>query len=464
MTTNGGSLTGVIADNQPRPQPPSAEPNSPTLIRFGSDSGEDNRTPTSPLRRPPQTTTPFSPVAPQKSVFGDFDPWGVPTSTARTMNLLDLEDNLSPPSDSEQSEVRTVGSEAFKKKSSSLRSSPVPLSNQFDPFGSGSSGGLGETFGNPNAFLHSSSSENLPTHTTPQQGSLFSSNFLNPSTGMAHRHSSAPDFAALGNPSFAPTLSDIPQSPKQESRAMHSRGVPTQHANPAMTANYQSTTGGKTSGNLMTGATSPLGFHAHSTGHLQQPPVGGSSGGGKGQNWDDPFADLGNMKMGINVGPNTAKQSRTQTAPQGVKSQPGHSKQPQHGSWNPKPSSHSPQHSSHGQRHQPTTSPQSSRKQAAYKPNYSSSVLGDRTERGPRPKTGQLSCVGSTYIFRHTHQFCRVSANCIVQSICHCCTNIASSLSRVHVLLVSAKNEEQVCTYTCMFTPTVPRYAATFEG
>ena len=284
MTTNGGSLTGVIADNQPRPRPPSAD-NSPTLIRFGSDGGENDRTPTSPLRRPSQTTTPFSPVAPQKSVFGDFDPWGVPTSTARTMNLLDLEDKLSPPSDSEQSEVRTVGSEAFKKKSSSLRSSPVPLSNQFDPFGSGSSGGLGETFGNPNAFLHSSSSENLPTHTTPQQGSVFSSNFLNPSTGMAHRHSSAPDFAALGNPSFAPTLSDIPQSPKQESRAMHSRGFPTQQANPAMTTNY-STSGGKTSGNLMTGATSPLGFHAHSASNLQQPPVGkerGSSGGGKGQ-------------------------------------------------------------------------------------------------------------------------------------------------------------------------------------
>lgn len=410
MTTNGGSLTGVIADNQPKPRPPSAE-NSPTLIRFGSDGGKNDRSPTSPLRRPPQTTTPFSPVAPQKSVFGDFDPWGVPTSTARTMNLLDLEDKLSPPSDSEQSEVRTVGSEAFKKKSSSLRSSPVPLSNQFDPFGSGSSGGLGETFGNPNAFLHSSSSENLPTHTTPQQGSVFSSNFLNPSTGMAHRHSSAPDFAALGNPSFAPTLSDIPQSPKQESRAMHSRGFPTQQANPAMTTNYHSISGGKTSGNLMTGATPPLGFHAHSAGNLQQPPVGkerGSSGGGKGQhqNWDDPFADLGNMKMGSN----TVKQSQTPTAPQGVKNQPGYSKQPlrsqqqssrgpqqpsrsqtsrspQHGSRNQKPSSHSPQHSSRGQKHQPT-SPQSSRKQAAYKPNYSSSVLGERTERGPRPKTG----------------------------------------------------------------------------
>lgn len=414
VTTNGGSVSGAIADNQPRPRLPSAELNSPTLIRFGSDDGGEDRAPALPPRRPPQTTSTFSPQAPQKSVFGDFDPWGVPTSTARTMNLLDLEDNLSPPSDSEQSEVRTVGSEAFKKKSSSLRSSPVPLANQFDPFGSGSSnnaGGLGEMFGNPGAFGHSSSSENLLTHNTAQQGSMFSSNFLNTSTGMAnlsHRHSSAPDIAAFGNSSFAPTLSDIPQSPKQDSCATHSRAFPTQHTT-TTTANYPLNSGGRPSGNLMTGTTPSLGYHAHSTGHLRQPPAGkerGSTGGEKGGNWHDPFADLGNVKMGGNVG------SRPQTTPQGgsaMKNQPGYGKQPSRGphqssrtqaqtsrspqhtsSRHQKPSSHGPQHpsrqSSRGQKQSPT---HSSRQQAAYKPNYSSSVLGDRAERGPRPRTGQ---------------------------------------------------------------------------
>ena len=232
----------------------------------------------------------------QKSLFGDFDPWG-PTATAQSMNLLDLEDNLSPPSDSEQSEVRTVGTEAFKKKSNSLRSSPVPVSssaspsNQFDPFASkmthGGSDDLGEMFGNPSAFAHSSSSESLPKQSSAQQrtsGSPFGSTLLTPTVGAANLHSSAPNVSSLGNNSFAPTLSDIPQSPKLASQTKHHGGVPLvqQRRHSAMPTAYQSSSnasgGGRTSpfnsGNIMTGTNSKLGFHAHSTGHLQQ-HVGG---------------------------------------------------------------------------------------------------------------------------------------------------------------------------------------------
>ena len=407
----------MTVEDQPSPQPPSTA--GATLIEFNTDSDENERSPSSTLHRPPPRTAVISPPAPQKSVFGNFDPWGVNTSTARTMNLLDLEDNLSPPSDSEQSEVRTVGTEAFKRKSTSLRTSPVPLpANQFDPFGSessrsGSGGGVGDMFGNPNAFGHSSSTENLPTHNSSQQQSnIFGSNFLNPSVGAAnlpHRHSSAPNVAALGNPSFAPTLSDIPQSPNVGS---HAGPQPAQQMHSIMTPNYQfSAFGGRTSphsGHLMTGTTSPLGFHAHSTGHLQQQlPVGkgrGAGSGGKGGNRVDPFADLGNVKMGASsAGSNPTKQSKPQTAPQGS---PAMTNRSTYQYYKQQPS-RGPQ--------QPPATTQPSRQQAAYQPNYSSSVLGDRSERGPRLKTGWLcmetvhTCTCTVYVYDPVEELYSVS-------------------------------------------------------
>ena len=364
----------------PRPPPSTAATGSATLIQFGGDSDdEEQETQTLSVHRAPPTTS-ASPPAPQKSVFGDFDPWGS-TSTAQTMNLLNLEDKLTPPSDSEQSEARTAGTEAFNKKSQSLRSSPS--SNQFDPFATDSNGGLGEMFGNPGAFMHSSSSENLPTHNSAQQSDFFSSNFLTPSpTGtnsIPHRHSSAPNVAALGNPSFAPTLSGIAQAPKPNVQASHAGSKPTQQMHSQMAGNYNSaTSGGRTSpygAHLMTGSSSPLGFHAYSTGHIQQqqqPMVGKGRGMGgmQGNNRDDPFADLGNVKLGSGGGP---KLSKPQAAPQGSSPM---ANRPSYQHYSQQPTHAQPK------QHQPSPA---SRQRSAYQPNYSSSVLGDHS----RSKTGQ---------------------------------------------------------------------------
>ena len=367
----------------PRPPPSTAATGSATLIQFGGDSDdEEQETQTLSVHRAPPTTS-VSPPAPQKSVFGDFDPWGS-TSTAQTMNLLNLEDKLTPPSDTEQSEARTAGTEAFNKKSHSLRSSPVPLSsNQFDPFASDSNGGLGETFGNPGAFMHSSSSENLPTHNSAQQSDFFSSNFLTPSpagtNSIPHRHSSAPNVAALGNPSFAPTLSGIEQAPKPNVQASHVGSKPTQQMHSQTAENYNSTTsGGRTSpygAHLMTGSSSPLGFHAYSTGHIQQqqqPMVGKGRGMGgmQGSNRADPFADLGNVKLGSGGGP---KPSKPQAAPQGGSPM---ANRPSYQHYSQQPTHAQPK------QHQPSPA---SRQRSAYQPNYSSSVLGDHS----RSKTGQ---------------------------------------------------------------------------
>ena len=368
---NGGSVTAHVSASSEVPRPPSSDSStaagSATLIQFGGDSDDEEQgVQAPPVQRQPPTTT-VSPPAPQKSVFGDFDPWGA-TSTAQTMNLLGLEDRKpSPSSDTEQSEVRTAGTEAFNKKSHSLRSSPAPpSSNQFDPFGINSDSGLGETFGNPGAFFHSNSSENLPTQNSAQQSNFLSSDFLTPSpagpSSVPHRHSSAPNVAALGNPSFAPTLSGIPQSPKPNLQASHAGSKPTQQMHPQMPANYQSG-----SGRTSPYGGNPLGFHAHSTGHLQQqqqPRVV------QGSNRADPFADLGNLKMANSGGP---KPSKPQGAPQGsspMTNRPSY----QHYSQQP----------THAQAKQPQPS-QASRQRAAYQPNYSSSVLGDFS----RSKTGQ---------------------------------------------------------------------------
>ena len=334
-------------------------------------------------RRPPVTTV--SPPAPQHSQFGDFDPWGTTTTAARTMNLLDLEENLSPPSDSEQSEVRTVGTEAFQKASHSSQSS-LGSSNQFDPFGPLSSdhgGNLGEVFGNPHAFVHSTSSENLPSHTSPNQGDAFSSNFLAPQHGAPHlaskRHYSAPNVAALGNVSFAPTLSDIPQSPKQVRAGSHSPSARPAHAHPQSTTapNYTptwtTTSSGRSSpyGGLQMGDPSAhLGFQSHSTGNLQQ-QMGGGGGGGRGGGRTDPFAGLGNVKQ---AAPSTVNQ-KSQPTPQ-----------------NKPPMTSRPTYQYYGQqlpRSQPQMQPSAQpAKSQSHKPNYGS-VIGDRTERGTRAKTGK---------------------------------------------------------------------------
>ena len=385
---------------------------NPTLIAFDSDSeGDEGQLVQPPVIRPPPNTTNFNPSAPQKSMFGDFDPWG-PTATAQSMNLLDLEDNLSPPSDSEQSEVRTVGTEAFKKKSNSLRSSPAPVSssaspsNQFDPFASkmthGGSDDLGEMFGNPSAFGHSSSSESLPKQSSAQQragGSPFGSTLQTPSTGATSLHSSAPNVSSLGNNSFAPTLSDIPQSPKQ---ATHHGGVPAQQRrHSAMPKSYQSSSnastfsGGRTSpfggGNIITGTNSPLGFHAHSTGHLQQQMGTGVNGGRGTGSRSDPFSDLGNVKLGGgNMGSSPRKSS--QPAPQAG---PAMTNRSSYQYYNQKQPSSRHQQTSPPITTDTSNSSQSKNKQytaptstTSYQPNYSSSVLRDRSERGPRYKTG----------------------------------------------------------------------------
>ena len=420
------------AGTEPAQQQPPTTSSSralPTLIAFGSDSEEDEGQP--PHFNPPPQKSNLGPpagppVAPQRLLFGDFDPWG-PTATAQSMNLLDLEDNLSPPSDSEVSEVRTVGSEAFKKKSSSLRSSPAPVSssvspssNQFDPFGAhggGSDDFGGEMFGNPSAFVgHSSSSENLPKQSSARQSSQFDTTLLTPSSGSNSLHSSAPNVSALAGNNvapFAPTLSNIPQFPRPGSHSAaatstnagllgqrrHSAMPPTDHQSSAVGGGGGGG-GGRTSpyagGNLMTGANSPLGFHAHSTGHLQQQmgTTGASAGRGTGGRVD-PFSDLGNVKLGSgNAGssPRKSHQTPAQTGPS-MTSRPGYQyykqKQP--------PSSASQRHhqpptssSSAGSSHpRPQQSSSSSSSSSSYQPNYSSSVLGDRTERGPRSKTGQ---------------------------------------------------------------------------
>ena len=397
--TNGG----VIGNYQSRQEPTTAATEA-KLIGFPLDSDKEEGTESPPPRathRPPPTAAAVGRPAPQKSsVFGDFDPWGTATSTAQTMNLLDLEENLSPPSDSEQSEVRTVGTEAFKKKSSSLRSSPVPLStNQFDPFGplsggdsSGGGGGLGEVFGNPNAFALSSSTENLPSHNTGKQPDFFSSNFLSP-TGSSHpvqRHSSAPNVAALGNPSFAPSLSDIPQSPKQGGSTPAT--FPAHHTHPATAPNYNPsrtpTSAGRTSpygtgGHQLGGTT----FHARSTGQLQQ-PIGGRGRGGKGGTRADPFADLGNLKSGGTTSSSAAKQQRPQTVPQG----------------HPTTMTNRSTYQYYGQQPSRTQQPPAQNTQAAYQPNYSSSVLGDRGERGVRSKTGQSISHREIFLYtKHSH-------------------------------------------------------------
>ncbi|CAI8034317.1 Cyclin-G-associated kinase [Geodia barretti] len=369
----------------------------PTLIKFGSESdsdGDDDNEPGQPQFRPPPQTA--IPAPHQKSTFGDFDPWG-PTATARSMNLLDLEDNLSPPSDSEQSEVRTVGTEAFKKKSSSLRSSPSPapgtFSNQFDPFGGSghrnSGGSGGDMFGNPGAFGHSGSSESLlkpaPSSSSQHTGG---SSLLSPNIGGNNFHSSAPNVSSLsgGNGAFfTPTLSNIPQSPTASSHGGR-RSMSAQQGNSGMTHGFSS--GGRTSPfggglNLVSGS-SVLGHHSQSTEHLQQQMGGRGGGGMRGSNRGDPFADLGNVKVGGGQSP-TKSPSKPHTAPLATTGRPGYQyyNQKQTAATTAQTRAAGQTSKKPGGR----GSVQSGGK-TSYQPNYSSSVLGDRREKGPRPKMG----------------------------------------------------------------------------
>ena len=394
---NGSSKSGGGVTHSTASSP------GPTLIRFGSESdsdADDDHERGQPNFRPPPPTTISAPH--RKSPFGDFDPWGT-TATARSMNLLDLEDNLSP-SDSEQSEVRTVGTEAFKKKSSSLRSSPTPdpggFSNQFDPFGGGgghrnSGGGYGgDLFGNPGAFGHSGSSESLlkpaPSSQPMHPGG---SSLLTPNIGTNSLHSSAPNVSSLssGNGAlFTPTLSNIPQSPNTSSCSSGgARSMSVQQGNSGMSHGFPSG-GGRTSPfragpNLMSG-NSVLGHHSQSTGHLQQ-QTSGRGGGTRGSNRGDPFADLGNVKMGGGQSP--TKQSHT--SPQG--GGPAMTSRSGYQYYNKKPSSAATAQSQTKHTGQtskkPATGGQSGGgKTSSYQPNYSSSVLGGRSERGPRSKMG----------------------------------------------------------------------------
>ena len=379
---NGSSTSGGgVASHRP----------GRTLIQFGSDSDDDDTNeqghPPGMKISPPQGTTTAATHHHRhhhqhKSPFGDFDPWG-PTATARSMDLLDLEENLSPPSDSEQSEVRTVGTEAFKKKSTSLRSSPVPAANfgNLDPFsGKPGGGGGGDVFGNPAVFGHSGSSESLLKPIPPSQNPVGSgSSLLSPS--VTSNSSSAPNVSALGSgtaPSFAPTLSDIPQSPG--SRSM-SKQQGNSGANHGFAAGRTSPFGAQ---NFASGGNSTLRYHSQSTGHLQpQMSRGGRGGGMRGSNRADPFSDLGNVKVGAsggNGGQSAAKPSRVQSSSQGVPamtSRPGYQYYPQK----------APQ-GQQGQGGHKQGSGQAGK--ASYQTNYSSSVLGDRSERAPRTKTGQI--------------------------------------------------------------------------
>lgn len=377
----------------------------PTLIQFGSESdssGDEANEQGQPNLRPPPPTT--VPAPNQKSPFGDFDPWGS-TTTARSMNLLDLEDNLSPPSDSEQSEVRTVGTEAFKKKSTSLRSSPAPqagFSNQFDPFGGGrgaahrdSGGGSGgDLFGNPGAFGHSGSSESLlkPTTSSSSQHAGGQS-LLTPNIVPNSLHSSAPNVSSLssGNgSSFTPTLSDIPQSPNVSTRGSGGRSMSVQQGSSGMSHGF----GGRTSpfggGNLLSGS-SGLGHHSQSTGHLQQ-QMGGQGGGAWGNSRADPFADLGNVKVGSGQSPTKPSVSPQRGGGPAMTTRSGYQYYNQKQSSSAQPQM-KPGGGSSGQAGQKSATgggPTQSGK-TSYQPNYSSSVLGGRTERGPRPKMGQFS-------------------------------------------------------------------------
>ena len=387
-STSGGGVKGAS---------PPLTGSGPTLIQFGSESDSDNEQgqPLGSNIRPPHAPPTISVPPPhKKSPFGDFDPWG-PTATAHSMNLLDLEENLSPPSDSEHSEVRTVGTEAFKKKSTSLQSSPAPTPtfSNFDPFGE-RVGQAGDLFGNPVAFGHSGSSESLlkPTQQVGSSGGL-----LSPS--VASNSSSAPNVSALGGgaggrsaSAFSPTLSDIPQSPKTgphagRSMSMQQGGSGGNHAFSSMSDGRTSPFGGP---NLLSGNPS-LGHHSSSTGHLQpQMDPGTVRGGMWGSNRADPFADLGNLKAGVGTnGGARAQQSagkpsaRPQSGPTMV-SRPGYqyynqkSSQPQ-----------SKQAGSSGQAvNKKSTGGSTQAGKASYQPNYSSSAVGERGERGLRAKTG----------------------------------------------------------------------------
>ena len=102
-------------------------------------------------------------------------------------------------------------------------------------------------------------------------------------------------------------------------------------------------------------------------------------------NQPDPFADLGNLKL-ESSGSSSTKPSRPQTTPQ---SGPAMTNRPAYQHYNQKPP-HTPKQQ-HQQPARATAGTAGGQPQSAagYQPNYSSSVLGGRDERGPRPKTGQ---------------------------------------------------------------------------
>ena len=170
-------------------------------------------------------------------------------------------------------------------------------------------------------------------------------------------------------------------------------------------------TGGQTTSpfgsgaNLLPAGNPVLGHHSQSTGHLQ-PQTGGasSSRGGEGGMWGnnraDPFADLGNVKTGgAGSGLNAAKPStRPQMAPQA--GGPAVSSRPGYQYFKPSQTQSKPGSSAQaGKRPGTGGSAQAGKRpgaggsaqagKASYQPNYSSSVLGNRAERGPRLKTGQ---------------------------------------------------------------------------
>lgn len=111
-----------------------------------------------------------------------------------------------------------------------------------------------------------------------------------------------------------------------------------------------------------------LGHHSSSTGQIQSQTGAtgrGTSGGMWSNNQSDPFADLGNVKPG---GATRASSSPSRPQPAAAAPQTNNQKQSRAQSV---PGGH-----------------QQSGKKPSYQPNYSGSVLGDRTERGPRLKSG----------------------------------------------------------------------------
>lgn len=346
------------------------DPAREKLIEFASsnEEREDNSTKPPSMYNPPPVTT-VQPASPRKPLLDGFDPWGAATPMTQTTNLLNLEES-NPACNSQYSEVNKGRTEASSLPHST-RSSPASsehFANQFDPFGplSGDQGdnSLAEIFGNPHAFEHSSSSENLS-----RSSATGTANILRPSN-MSHppqKHLSAPNIAALGNSSFVPTFSNIPQSSNTANWASQGPAQSrhsTANYSPSRTASATNRRTSPSSG-LQTGrSTSPFGSHTNSTGHMQLPVVGKG-----GSTESDPFADLGNLKQNAGIGASPVKQ-----------------KPPPPTQGNP-PMSNRPTFQHYSQQ-QTQSHSQSTGWGQSYKPNYSSSIIGDRSERGPRPKTG----------------------------------------------------------------------------